>query len=92
MTVDNKTRSMLTGKLQFTGEQITLLENNAGLLARAMNLMNMIQRSPKQQEIKKFVQVQLLKIRQDLDMSPCANSGRLLKARADYYTFGQAAS
>jgi len=90
MTIDEKTRSLLTNKLQFTGEHITILENNAGLLARTMNLMSMIQRSPKQQEIKKFVRVQLLKIRKDLDTSPYANHGLLLKARAEYYTFGRA--
>ena len=90
MVIDEKIRSMLTNKLKFTGEHIALLENNAGLLARTMNLISMIQRSPKQPEIKKFVQVQLLKIRQELDDSPFPNHGLLLKAWSEHYTFGQA--
>ncbi len=90
MVIDEKIRLVLTGKLQFTGEHIEILENNAGMLARTMNLLSMIQRSPKQQEVKKFVQVQLLKIRQDLDNSPYADHDLLLKAWAEYYTFGQA--
>jgi hypothetical protein len=90
MTIDEKTRSLLTNKLQFTGEHITILENNAGLLSRTMNLLSMIRRSPKQPEIKKFVKVQLIKIRQDLDTSNYASIGLLLEARAEYYTFGRA--
>ncbi len=90
MVIDDKIRFMLTDKLHFTGEHIEILENDAGMLARTMNLLGMIQRSPKQQEVKKFVQVQLLKIRQDLDNSPYADHDLLLKAWAEHYTFGKA--
>ena len=79
---------MLTNKLQFTGEHITRLENNAGLLARTMNLLGMVKRSPHQREIKRFVLVQLKKIKLALDTSPYTNRGMLSKARAEYYTFG----
>ncbi|MBU2644970.1 hypothetical protein KKI24_09705 [bacterium] len=87
MTIDEKTRSILTDKLKFTSEQVHKLENNAGLLARTLNLLSMARRSTQQPEIRKFVQVQLTRIKQTLDTSPYVNNRLLLKARAEYYTF-----
>jgi len=87
MIIDEKTRYILTDKLNFTNEHISILENNAGQLARIMNLMSMIQRSPGEVSIRKFVKVQLDKIRQSLDVPGYADQQLLLKARAEYYTF-----
>ena len=87
MQIDDKIRSILIDKLHFTSDHIKKLENNAGTLARTMNLLSMIQRSPNQKEVRQFVQVQLKKIRQSLDTVPYVRNDILLKARAEYYTF-----
>lgn len=87
MHIDDKICSLLTGKLHFTDDHIRKLENNAGLLARTMNLLSMVQRSPNQQAVRQFVLVQLKKIRQTLDEVPYARNHALIQARAEYYTF-----
>ncbi|NQU65340.1 MAG: hypothetical protein HQ517_13795 [SAR324 cluster bacterium] len=89
MAIDEKIRSILTEKCHFTGDHITKLENNTGLRTRMTSLFKMVQRSPNQPSVQKFVQVQLRKIRQDLD-TPSANKNPLLQARAEYYTFKHA--
>lgn len=90
MQIDEKTCSLLTGKLQFTEEHINKLEHNAGMLARTMNLLSMIQRSPNQQAVRQFVLVQLKKIRQTLDEASYTRTNALIQARAEYYTFQRA--
>lgn len=86
MLIDEKTRTVLTGKLHFTDDHIKKMENNAGIAARTINLLNMIQRSPGQKPVRQFVQVQLQNIRKSLDEVPERNDV-LLMARAEYYTF-----
>ncbi len=91
MLIDDKIRSLLSDKLHFTKDQIHKLDNNAGLLARTMNLLSMVQRSPNQLEVRQFVQVQLKKIQLSLDAVPYDKNQTLLMARAEYYTFKRAA-
>ncbi len=87
MQIEPNIRSLLTDKMHFTEDHIQKLENNAGLLARTMNLLSMIKRSPNQLAVRQFVQVQLKKIRQSLDTVPYAGHEALIQARAEYYTF-----
>lgn len=87
MHIDPKIRSILTGKLHFSVAHIKKLENNAGLLARTMNLLSMVQKSPHQPAVRQFVQVQLKKIRQSLDEVPSARTQLLMKAREEFYSF-----
>lgn len=87
MLIDEKTRLLLTRKLNFTDQHLEKLEHNAGQAARIMNLLRMLKRSPNQKAVRHFVQVQLRKIRQSLDAVPYQRNELLVQARAEYYTF-----
>ncbi len=87
MLIDDKTRSILINKLQFTPLHINQLEKNTDLLSKTLGLLELIKRSTNRNEIRAFVSSQLKKIRLALNRSSHASSKLLTEARADHYTF-----
>ncbi|MCP4756531.1 MAG: hypothetical protein GY866_37185 [Proteobacteria bacterium] len=87
MGIDEKTKSVLMGKLNFTPVHIDRLEKNADLLSKTLGLLQMARQSPDKKESKQFIQKRLKKIRELLSKAPFPYHKLLQKARAEYYTF-----
>jgi len=87
MQIDDKTRSVLINKLQFTPLHINQLEKDTDLLSRTLGLLELIKRSTNRNEVKPFVSSQLKKIRLSLNKSSHTSNNLLTQARADHYTF-----
>ncbi len=91
MPIDEKTRQFLIKKLQFSQQHVTRLEKDKDLLPKTLGLLQMIKKSPKNNEVKHMVLSQLKKIRQTLGKPRFAANNVLLQAREEYYTFQKAA-
>ncbi len=87
MVIDDKTKSILIHKLQFTPVHINQLEKNTDLLSRTLGLLEVIKRSTNRNDVKAFVSSQLKKIRLALNKSSHSSNRLLTQARADHYTF-----
>ena len=90
MSLNERTKSILTQKLKFTPEQIGRLETNPDLQQETWNLIKMIRLSPEKEEIRQYAKIQFKKIKQSLDEPELNNDDILRRARSEHYTFERA--
>ena len=87
MSLNERTKLILTQKLKFTPEQIGKLELDPNLRKETQNLIRMIRLSPQKKEVRQYAKVQFQKIKRSLNELKINNKIILRQARSDYYTF-----
>ena len=87
MTIDEKTKSLLSNKLHLSTLQLGRLEKNTDLLSKTLGLLELFKQSSDQKETRLYVQKQLKNIRRKLDKQNNVDLTFLKKARSEYYTF-----
>ena len=90
MTIDEKTKSFLSNKLQLSELQLSRLENNTDLLSKTLGLLELFKHSSDQKETRLYVQKQLKIVRKKLDKRNHLDLDFLKKARSEYYSFQRA--
>ena len=87
MSLNEKTRSILTQKLKFTPEQINQLEIDPDLRKKTLDLIDIVKASPKKEDVRSYAKIQFRKIKQSLNQPKAEDVNILQRARSEHYTF-----
>lgn len=87
MKMDNKIKTFLLSKLNFSAENIRTLERNRDLLNSTMGLLAYLKEHPNNLEATQYIKVEFRKIRSSLNQLSRWDGGFLQEERKKYYSF-----
>lgn len=87
MLIDDKTKELLRGKLEFSEAALMRLEAEPKLLEKTLKLIMAIKSPTQPTEVKAYAQNQLKRIRMSLKTPILATNQVLRREREAYYSF-----
>lgn len=87
MKIDNRLKTFLLSKLNFSAENIRVLENDKVQLHQALKLIDYLKKNPNQRDVTLYIKNEFRKIKSVLNKSSIWDRSFLREERKKYYSF-----
>ena len=91
MKIDNKLKTFLLSKLNFSAENIRALEKNRDLLNNTLKLIDYLRKNPNRTDATRYIKDEFRKIKNALNKTSILEHGFLKEERKKYYSFSKPA-
>lgn len=87
MKIDNKLKTFLLSKLNFSAENIRALEKDRDLLNNTLRLIDYLRNNPNRKDATRYIKDEFRKIKNALNKTSIVEQSFLKEERKKYYSF-----